>query len=83
MCPPVNLLHTFRTPFPKSTSGRLLLKIITESTGETIEGLEVNTEEVIIQPDCEEFLQILECDFHLKESLLFFPHFDTTEKRVN
>ena len=26
---PVNLLHIFRTPFPKNTSGRLLLKIIT------------------------------------------------------
>ena len=81
MCPPVNLLQSFRTPFPKNTSGRLLLKIITESTGETIEGPEVNTKEVIIQPDCEEFLQIPECDFHLKESLPFFPHFDTTEKK--
>ena len=26
-CSPVNLLHIFRTPFPKNTSGRLLLKI--------------------------------------------------------
>ena len=26
-CSPVNLLHVFRTPFPKNTSGRLLLKI--------------------------------------------------------
>ena len=26
-CSPVNLLHIFRTPFPKSTSGWLLLKI--------------------------------------------------------
>ena len=25
-CSPVNLLHIFRTPFPKSTSGWLLLK---------------------------------------------------------
>ena len=25
-CYPVNLLHIFRTPFPKNTSGRLLLK---------------------------------------------------------
>ena len=25
-CSPVNLLHTFRTTFPKNTSGRLLLK---------------------------------------------------------
>ena len=24
-CSPVNLLHIFRTPFPKNTSGRLLL----------------------------------------------------------
>ena len=24
-CPPVNLLHIFRTPFTKNTSGRLLL----------------------------------------------------------
>ena len=24
-CPPVNLLHIFRIPFPKNTSGRLLL----------------------------------------------------------
>ena len=24
-CSPVNLLHNFRTPFPKNTSGRLLL----------------------------------------------------------
>ena len=27
-CSPVNLLHTFRTPFPKNTSGRPLLDII-------------------------------------------------------
>ena len=26
-CSPVNLLHIFRTPFPKNTSGGLLLKI--------------------------------------------------------
>ena len=26
-CSPVNLLHIFRTPFPKNTSGWLLLKI--------------------------------------------------------
>ena len=26
-CSPVNLLYIFRTPFPKNTSGRLLLKI--------------------------------------------------------
>ena len=26
-CSPVNLLHIFRTPFPKNTSGRLLLLI--------------------------------------------------------
>ena len=26
-CSPVNLMHTFRTPFPRSTSGWLLLKI--------------------------------------------------------
>ena len=24
-CSPVNMLHIFRTPFPKNTSGRLLL----------------------------------------------------------
>ena len=27
VCPHVNLLHIFRTPFPKSTSGRLLLNL--------------------------------------------------------
>ena len=27
-CSPVNLLHTFRTPFPKSTSGELLLTLV-------------------------------------------------------
>ena len=26
-CSPVNLLHIFRTPFPRNTSGWLLLKI--------------------------------------------------------
>ena len=25
---PVNLLHIFRTPFPKNTSGRLLLSVL-------------------------------------------------------
>ena len=29
MCSPVNLLHTFRTPLPKNTSGGLLLSIPT------------------------------------------------------
>ena len=28
-CSPVNLLHIFRTPFPRITSGRLLLKLET------------------------------------------------------
>ena len=27
-CSPVNLLHIFRTPFPKNTSGRLLLRVV-------------------------------------------------------
>ena len=27
-CSPINLLHIFRTPFPRNTSGRLLLHII-------------------------------------------------------
>ena len=27
-CSPVNLLHTFRTPFPKNTSGELLLTLV-------------------------------------------------------
>ena len=27
-CSPVNLLHIFRTPFPKNTSGQLLLKAV-------------------------------------------------------
>ena len=26
-CSPVNLLHIFRTPFPRNTSGRLLLRL--------------------------------------------------------
>ena len=29
-CSPVNLLHIFRTPFPKNTPGRLLLKYETK-----------------------------------------------------
>ena len=27
-CSPVNFLHIFRTPFPRNTSGRLLLDVI-------------------------------------------------------
>ena len=27
-CPPVNLLHIFRTPFPRNTSGGLLLNLL-------------------------------------------------------
>ena len=27
-CSPLNLLHIFRTPFPKNTSGGMLLKVI-------------------------------------------------------
>ena len=30
-CSPVNLLHIFRTPFPKNTSGRLLLSMVIRS----------------------------------------------------
>ena len=30
-CSPVNLLHIFRTPFPKITSGGLLLNIVLKS----------------------------------------------------
>ena len=29
-CLPVNLLHNFRIPFPKNTSGRLPLKILSQ-----------------------------------------------------
>ena len=32
-CSPVNLLHIFRVPFPKNTSGRLLLKILFKKSG--------------------------------------------------
>ena len=32
-CSPVNLLHIFRTPFPKSTSGWLLLNVPDKSVG--------------------------------------------------
>ena len=32
-CSPVNLLHTFRTPFPKSTSGGMLLKELMRAGG--------------------------------------------------
>ena len=31
-CSPVNLLHIYRTPYLKNTSGRLLLKTITETS---------------------------------------------------
>ena len=34
-CSPVNLLHNFRTPLPKNTSGRLLLKIQPTSSQKT------------------------------------------------
>ena len=30
-CSPVNLLHIFRTPFPRNTSGWLLLMVVTKS----------------------------------------------------
>ena len=30
-CSPINLLHIFRTSFPKSASGRLLLKVLTDT----------------------------------------------------
>ena len=35
-CFPVNLLHFFRTSFPKNTSGRLLLKIISDESTATV-----------------------------------------------
>ena len=31
-CSPVNLQHIFRTPFPKNTSGGLLLSVVSTST---------------------------------------------------
>ena len=31
-CSPVNLLYIFRTPFPKNTSGGLLLSVVSTST---------------------------------------------------
>ena len=32
-CSPINLLHIFRTPFPKNTSGWLLLNVPAKSVG--------------------------------------------------
>ena len=33
-CSPVKLLNIFRTPFPKNTSGRLLLYLVTSSNNQ-------------------------------------------------
>ena len=39
-CSPVNALHIFRTPFPNSTSGRLLLSEITGTSVSNLAQLE-------------------------------------------
>ena len=36
-CSPVNLLHIFRTPFPKNTSGELLMLVNDETVWELLQ----------------------------------------------
>ena len=40
-CSPVNLLHIFRTPFIKNTSGQLLLKLVNYDRGVLFQGVNI------------------------------------------
>ena len=56
-CSLANLLHIFRTPFPKNPSGWLLLEI------QNIDGLELSGKKIHVS---------LEKDFTISVSLIFF-----------
>ena len=68
---PANLLHIFRTPFPKNTSGRLLLNQLTkhEKYEEKYEDLpEVSVKQLVIESSSISLGQIM-CDVYVKTKL--------------
>ena len=71
-CSPVNLLHIFRTPFPKNSSGRLLLYLILLTSANTI----CSTYDILL-PFESKIFSFANCGYWLEKNVFFFwiPYF--------